>query len=222
MLYAFWGAALGSFKRLAVFDVDGTLNRTEEYAVPAYRKILGEMNAEGFTDEMLRDRIGAVFADDIRFFFGSRAEEKREEFERLIGKYWMKEMEEKARTFPHTEETLRELKAKGYTLAVCSNAGSGEIALALHALQIKDYFSYIQGITEEGTKSRSLSRLLEEIKPEWAVMVGDRFYDKEAARDNGIPFIACLYGYGKEGEFSEEDLSITEIRQLPFVLEKMK
>ena len=50
------------------------------------------------SDEMLRDRIGAVFADDIRFFFGSRAEEKREEFERLIGKYWMKEMEENKNT----------------------------------------------------------------------------------------------------------------------------
>ena len=45
---------------------------------------------------------------------------------------------------------------------------------------------------------------------------------KETYFKNKSEVIACLYGYGKEGEFSEEDLSITEIRQLPFVLEKMK
>lgn len=222
MCYVFWGVPLGSSRRLVVFDVDGTLNRTEEYAVPAYKKVLSEMGADGFKDEMLRDRIGAVFADDIRYFFGSRAEEKKEEFERLIRKYWMKEMERKARTFPHTEETLRELGAKGYSLAICSNAENEEIGLALRALKIRDYFSFIQGVTGEGTKTHSLRRLLGEIKPEWAVMVGDRFYDKEAARENGIPFIACLYGYGREGEFSETDLSITKIRQLPSMLEKIK
>ncbi len=216
MLYAFWGAPLGFSKKLVIFDVDGTLNMTEIYAVPAYKKVLREMGANGFTDEMLRDRIGAVFEDDIRYFFGSRAEEKKEEFERLIGEYWMKDVERKAKTFPHTEETLRELKEKGYSLAVCSNAENKEIDLVLRALHIKDYFSYIQGITEEGTKSHSLCRLLEKTEPEWAVMVGDRFYDKEAARDNGIPFIACLYGYGKKGEFSEMDLSITEICRLPW------
>lgn len=126
------------------------------------------------------------------------------------------------KTFPHTEETLRELKEKGYSLAVCSNAENKEIDLVLRALHIKDYFSYIQGITEEGTKSHSLCRLLEKTEPEWAVMVGDRFYDKEAARDNGIPFIACLYGYGKKGEFSEMDLSITEICRLPSMMERIK
>ena len=85
LLYAFWGAPLGFSKKLVIFDVDGTLNMTEIYAVPAYKKVLREMGANGFTDEMLRDRIGAVFEDDIRYFFGIRAEEKKEEFERLIG-----------------------------------------------------------------------------------------------------------------------------------------
>ncbi len=65
-----------SFKKLIVFDVDGTLNMTEEYAIPAYKMILDKMGVQGFTDETLRERIGAVFADDIRYFFGSRAEEK--------------------------------------------------------------------------------------------------------------------------------------------------
>lgn len=211
-----------SFKKLIVFDVDGTLNMTEEYAISAYKMILGKMGVQGFTDEMLRERIGAVFADDIRYFFGSRAEEKKEQFEELVREYWMKDINRRAKTFPHTAEVLQKLKEEGYHLAICSNAEEKEINLVLNALKIKDYFDYIQGIVLEQTKSHSLCNLLKRVQPEWAVMVGDRLYDRDAAKDNKIPFIACLYGYGKEEEFSEEDLSITDIRQLPFVLKKIE
>lgn len=195
---------------------------TEIYAIPAYKKVLGKMGVEGFTEEMLRNRIGASFMDDIRYFFGSRAEERKVEFEELVEEYWMKDVQSRAKTFPHVEETLQELKEKGYHLAICSNAEEGEIIRVLNALHIKDYFDYIQGITKQQTKSDSLHRLLEKERPEWAVMVGDRFYDKKAAEDNGIPFIACLYGYGQKGEFSEVDLSITDISQLPVAVEGIK
>lgn len=213
---------MGFSKKLVIFDVDGTLNMTELYAIPAYKRILGKMGIEGFTDEMLRNRIGASFMDDIRYFFGNRAEERTKEFGELVEEYWMKDVESMAKTFPHVEGTLRKLKEKGYHLAICSNAEEGEIVRVLKTLHIKDYFSYIQGITKRQTKSDSLARLLEKVKPEWAVMVGDRFYDKEAAKDNGIPFIACLYGYGEEGELSGNGLSITDIGQLPAMVERIK
>ena len=219
MYSVYWGAPWESSKKLVIFDVDGTLNMTELYAIPAYKKILEKMGAEGFTDEMLKNRIGAAFMDDIRYFFGNRAEERKEEFEELVEEYWLKDVESKAKTFPHVNQTLQELIEKGYHLAICSNAEEDEIARVIKALHIEDYFRYVQGITKQQTKSHSLHRLLEKVRPEWAVMVGDRFYDKEAAEDNGIPFIACLYGYGKEGEFSGNELSITDICQLPSVVE---
>ena len=43
-----------------------------------------------------------------------------------------------------------------------------------------------------------LKELLEEAGPVRAVMVGDRFYDREAAVYCGIPFIGCLYGYSPQ------------------------
>ena len=39
------------FSKLVVFDVDGTLNQTERYAIAAYRKALEELGRGGFTDE---------------------------------------------------------------------------------------------------------------------------------------------------------------------------
>ncbi len=182
MYSVYWGAPLESSKKLVIFDVDGTLNMTELYAIPAYKKILEKMGAEGFTDEMLKNRIGAAFMDDIRYFFGNRAEERKEEFEELVEEYWLKDVESKAKTFPHVNQTLQELIEKGYHLAICSNAEEDEIARVIKALHIEDYFRYVQGITKQQTKSHSLHRLLEKVRPEWAVMVGDRFYDKEVRK----------------------------------------
>lgn len=116
--------------------MDGTLNMTELYAIPAYKKILEKMGAEGFTDEMLKNRIGAAFMDDIRYFFGNRAEERKEEFEELVEEYWLKDVESKAKTFPHVNQTLQELIEKGYHLAICSNAEEEEIAVNVIQLPI--------------------------------------------------------------------------------------
>ena len=53
------------FSKLVVFDVDGTLNQTERYAIAAYRKALEELGRDGFTDEELKQRIGAPFSEDL-------------------------------------------------------------------------------------------------------------------------------------------------------------
>ena len=59
---------------LVIFDIDGTLNMTETYGIAAYHKALEQMGADHFTDEQLRDRIGATFTEDVKYFFGERAE----------------------------------------------------------------------------------------------------------------------------------------------------
>ena len=68
--HVFWVVQL-EFSKLVVFDVDGTLNQTERYAIAAYRKALEELGRDGFTDEELKQRIGAPFSEDLKFFFGA-------------------------------------------------------------------------------------------------------------------------------------------------------
>ena len=70
------------------------------------------------------------------------------------------------------------------------------VDVILRKLEVNDYFDVIQGVTEKNNKKYSLEELLLREKPELAVMVGDRSYDKEAARYNQIPFVGCKYGYG--------------------------
>ena len=191
---------------LVIFDIDGTLNMTETYGIAAYHKALEQMGADHFTDEQLRDRIGATFTEDVKYFFGERAEE-------LI--------DEKAQLFPGVLQMLHSLKENGHQLAICSNATEEEIAVILKALHVEQEFDYVQGLTPKDSKADSLRVLLQRVQPEQAVMVGDRFYDMQAANGNHIPFIGCLYGYGAEHELDAARYCVTEPCEIPIVVKQI-
>ena len=206
---------------LVIFDIDGTLNMTETYGIAAYHKALEQMGADHFTDEQLRDRIGATFTEDVKYFFGEHAEERLDEFSALIEQLWFAEVDTKARSFPGTMEMLRSLKENGHRLAICSNATEEEIAVILKALRIEQEFDHVQGLTPKDSKADSLRVLLQRVQPEQAVMVGDRFYDMQAANGNHIPFIGCLYGYGAEHELDAARYCVAEPCEIPIVVERI-
>lgn len=219
--FVFWGVELESSRRWVIFDVDGTLNQTRLYAVPAYRRALRAFDRDVFKDDEIVSRIGAPFKDDVKFFFGEKAAHVEADFTNMIRAFWFEEMEKCGRTFPGTKEMLDELKKKGYALAICSNASDDELATVLSYLEIFHEFERIQGLTKANCKKDSLKTLLKEIAPAKAVMVGDRFYDYEAAQENGIPFVACCYGYAPEGELRECPHRISNIRELPELVDAL-
>ena len=196
-----------SSKVIVIFDVDGTINQTEVYAVKAYRKALEEVGKTGFSDKEFIERIGAPFEQDVRYFFGENQSEQVEIFKTLIQKYWIDGMKESAKTFEGIHQMLEELKEKGYVI--------------LRKLEVNDYFDVIQGVTEKNNKKYSLEELLLREKPELAVMVGDRSYDKEAARYNQIPFVGCKYGYGKPEELSDCKYSVETALELSRIIDEI-
>ena len=74
---------------------------------------------------------------------------------------------------------------------------------------------------EKNNKKYSLEELLLREKPELAVMVGDRSYDKEAARYNQIPFVGCKYGYGKPEELSDCKYSVETALELSRIIDEI-
>jgi phosphoglycolate phosphatase len=52
-------------------------------------------------------------------------------------------------------------------------------------------------------------------------MVGDRSYDKEAARYNQIPFVGCKYGYGKPEELSDCKYSVETALELSGIIDEI-
>lgn len=91
---------------------------------------------------------------------------------------------------------LGELKRQGYVVAICSNAKEDELEDVLGVL-------------------------MDRTGADWCCMVGDRFYDREAAMANQAGFIGCRYGYGSQEEFGDGDLMAEDCREIPFLLERL-
>lgn len=201
--------------KLVAFDLDGTLNMTHTYAVAAYQEALKELGAGPVAESVIRSRFGAPFRDDSLFFLGDDSEETFRRFYRAVERHWTPLMRERAQTYPGVPEMLGELKEQGYVLAVCSNAKEDELEDVLGVLSIREYFDYIQGLTTRQDKAESLGVLMERAGADWCCMVGDRFYDREAAKANETAFIGCRYGYGGTDEFGDGDLLAEDSVEIP-------
>lgn len=189
-------------RRLIVFDLDGTLNKTENYAVPAIAEALEDFGIYGVSREEIIETFGAKDEDTNVRFFGERAGELGGAFWEKVRAYISGKYSDSYEAYDGVKELLRWLKKEGYETAVCSNNASlNHITSVLEKIGVLSLIDEIQPVAVGRTKDEALKELLERQKPESAILAGDRFYDRDAARSNGIEFAACLYGYGRFEEF---------------------
>ncbi len=193
--------------KLVIFDLDGTLNKTELFTVPATQQVLKEFNAGEFSREEILSMMGGVVYEFAQKYLPDRSKEEQDRFMKRLGEVERDYMKINCGTFDGVMESLIKLKENGYKTAVCSNAFLPYISRVITALGMEPYMDYKRPLIEGKTKIDTLGILLEEVKPDKAVMVGDRLYDLQAARANNIPFIGCLYGYGK-AEMRDSDLCV--------------
>ncbi|MGI5959479.1 MAG: HAD family hydrolase [Massiliimalia sp.] len=191
-------------KKLIVFDLDGTLNQTNLYAVEAVRMALADFGVTGYTDEEIQSHFGERPADYTKTYFPNASEEVRNNFLKAEARHEDQLLEQYGKPFDGIPEVLSKLKQQGYLLAVCSNSSIRYISLVLKTLKIDSYMDYLQPLLPGMIKDDTLKILLEQVNPDSAVMVGDRIYDQNAAKANHIPFIGCAYGYNpKEMESAD-------------------
>lgn len=194
-------------KKIVVFDLDGTLNKTELYAVPAHKKALADFGIYDKTDEQIIANFGARMQDCIHLLLGECDKETVSSFIKKYSQYEMECINECAGEFDGVTDLLNRLKEDGYILAICSNASERYIKMVLNALNLSNKIDFIQPLLPNMKKSDTLRLLLEKVNPNKAIMVGDRIYDKEAAYANNIPFIGCKYGFNAD-EVADADVAV--------------
>ena len=199
-------------KKVIVFDLDGTLNQTEIYALKAYHHTLTDMKIDSYTDEQIMARFGATFEEDVQYFFKTPTQNIKNQYKNTLAKYWNQYIKE-AKTYSFVKDVLSELRTNNI-LCICSNAPLKEIISTLKILDIDKYFAHVQGADNAKSKSESLAMIIQKYKPLQTIMVGDRFYDQQAAIQNGVLFVGCAYGYGKNDELKEANYIINDIREL--------
>lgn len=74
-------------KKLAVFDLDGTLNRTDLYSVPAHLKALAERGIHNITPEQIISTFGERASDYVQKLVGNVTDEEARSYLDAVAKY---------------------------------------------------------------------------------------------------------------------------------------
>ena len=102
-----------------------------------------------------------------------------------------------------------------YTRSFCDSNGDG-IGDFQGIISKLDYLQELEAGMDH--KGQSLGKLLREVSPEKAVMVGDTLLDRQAAVDNQIPFIGCVYGF-RPYEMEQVEHTAAHASELPRLIE---
>ncbi len=191
-------------RRSAIFDLDGTLTDSKPGILGCLTKAL--------------EAHGVAWTGSLDWFIGPPAEQS---WRRL-----MPDGDDDARraalrhdyrlcydatgwaensVYPGVHVVLQSLQASGWQLFVCTSKREDFALRILEKFALSRYFLALYADTAgslDHTKTALLRRLLEEqsLDPVTTLMVGDRNFDIEAARANGVTSIAVTYGYGTSEE----------------------
>lgn len=193
-----------SRRRVVIFDFDGTLADTVDGIVRIAREV---MVAHGYPEERLGDLrrlVGPPFPQAFSQVYGVTPEEAAS----ITADYRARYRFAGASAWPLYEgmaDLLSRLRAAGRRTAIASSKRAELLAQAVSDNHAGPLFDACCGkLSDEGdSKAKAIARALDALgaSPDDAVMVGDRRYDVEAARECGIPCVGVSYGgTSEEGE----------------------
>lgn len=199
--------------KLIVFDLDGTLNRTDLFSVECHKTAMTEFGLPVKTREEICATYGMRAKEFVKILTGIEDPVLARKYLDRVSALEPEMLKKYGKAFDGTAELLSALKKQHILTAVCSNASYRYISLVLKELKLFDSIDFIQPLGKNQTKIDTLRVLLRHTHPEQAVMVGDTLFDITAGRENGLKTVGCLYGY-RPDEARQADFHINKPLEL--------
>ncbi|NLW17723.1 MAG: HAD family hydrolase [Firmicutes bacterium] len=206
--------------RTVFFDLDATLWPPHSVALPAFRQVLEELGQPVPRDEVLLSTLGYPTEEIWQELLPSASDRLRQQAKRLMEQVEVDLLKQgRAQPFPGVKSTLQRLQAAGITLCILSNCDRQYLQAVPDALGIGHLFSarFCAADFPGLTKSQILNRVLPRFSQP-AAMVGDRWHDIEAGKDNRLLTIGCAFGLGNDQELAAADHRIEQFSQLEQIL----
>lgn len=184
-----------------LFDLDGTLTRSEEGITGCARYALEKMGLSIPPDEDLRRFIGPPLYATFREYYGFSDAQSQQAVSYYRERYAVQGLYENA-VYPGIRSILNRLRKAGVWLGVSTGKPQGPTERILEHFGLSKFFDAVAG-TKENDTDADKEQLIRQALPkkfERAVMVGDRRFDVEGAKAVGLHSIGVVYGYGSRDE----------------------
>lgn len=193
--------------KAVIFDFDGTLCDTGIGVKKSAKYALDAFNIEAPDWEELDFFIGPPLLVTFQEKFNQSASDA----EKLVKKYRERYTNiglYESEFYPGIPALLQRLKSDGMKLGIASSKPINYVEELLIKAGLIDLFDYISAVSFTAdceTKQSIISRCLNElnVQSDEALMVGDRFYDMDGARETGVTSLGVLWGFGSKFELIE-------------------
>lgn len=184
--------------KLLIFDWDGTVIDSAARIISSMQKAAQDLSQPALTDEAVRNIIGLGLPEAIRVLIPNVDESVIPQMRERYGHYYLGVDDTPTELFDGVEQTLSNLKDKGYRLAVATGKSRRGLKRVFDDTGLEYLFETSRCADE--TTSKPHPHMLEEILQETglnaadAVMIGDTEFDLEMGVRAGMDTIAVSYG----------------------------
>ncbi len=208
---------LRSDASLIVFDLDGTLFRTDTVTIPAVRDTCADFDIRPPTAEKVCSFFGKPHSEFHAWLRTIGPKEGRmDAFLETIDEREVAYVRTVGRLYSDVPEILKILRGLGNELAICTNGEHTYVHEVLEAHGIASFFSAIRHRERSNeTKPDMLGDLINHLGASSGCVIGDRSDDMDAALRNDFLAVAAGYGYGSPLELKNAHIIAHSVRDIP-------
>ncbi len=190
--------------RFVIFDFDGTIADTRRGVFDSIIYALTSYGYEVPDENVLNSFLGPPLFESFQKLTScddKRAEELTAKYRELYKGNAMYRLH----LFDGVREMLDEMKKSGIRLAIASSKPEKFFSELLEYLDITKYFDVVCGASFDdihNTKQAIIARAMNElgVEKDKTLMVGDRVFDIDGAKQNGIKSAGVVFGF----DYTEE------------------
>lgn len=192
-----------------LFDLDGTLSESARGIRYSLEKTCEKFNISGIDFSDYTSYVGPPLLDTFKNLCKLEPELWNDAYKVYMGYYADKGIYMN-KAYSGIKDVLKELKAKGLKLAVCSSKLEENAKKVVEIIGLKSCFDAVCGSNLDSSRKDKKDLIPYALKKlggnrDEAVLIGDTYFDAQGAKRCNTDFIACSYGYGNLNKMLKYD-----------------
>lgn len=188
-----------------LFDLDGTLTDSKEGITKSVQHALIRLKITPPSSDDLEWTIGPPLTDAFARLLNTKNQTVIQQAVSIYRERYEKFCAIENKPYEGIHQTLNTLKDLGYQIFLATSKPHVYAGKILEHFNLRNYFTEIHGSELDGTrdyKTELIHYILNrhQLQQSETIMIGDRFYDIEGAKNNALKSIGVTYGYGSLDE----------------------